>query len=226
LTVYQGREAIIGVAQDVTELKRAEMQVRQDAARLERAMFGTIEALSVMSELRDPYTSGHEREVGELAAAIGRELGLPEERVQGLRVIGYLHDIGKITVPSEILSKPGRLSREEFELIKTHPQAGHDILKSIEFPWSVVDAILQHHEHLDGSGYPNSLKGDEIGLEARIIAVADIIEAMAHHRPYRPLVGLDKALMEIRSGAGIRYDKQVVEACEKLFQEGRFHWSS
>lgn len=224
LAIYQGRPAIIGVAQDVTELKKAEEQIRQDAARLERAMLGTIDALSQMSELRDPYTSGHERRVGDLAAAIGREMGLPEETVKGLRVIGYLHDIGKITAPSEILSKPGRLSRAEFELIKAHPQAGYDILKSVEFPWPVIDAILQHHEHLDGSGYPNGLKGEAIMLEARIIAVADVVEAMASHRPYRPVVGLENALKEIREGAGTRYDEAAVQACLRLFREGGHCW--
>lgn len=224
LAIYQGRPAIIGVAQDVTELKKAEEHIRQDAARLERAMLGTIGALSQMSELRDPYTSGHERRVGDLAAAIGREMGLPEEAVKGLRVIGYLHDIGKITVPSEILSKPGHLSRAEFELIKAHPQAGYDILKSVEFPWAVVDAILQHHEHLDGSGYPNGLKGEAIMFEARIIAVADVVEAMASHRPYRPAVGLENALEEIRSSAGIQYDEAVVQACLRLFREGGYRW--
>ena len=224
LAIYRGREAIIGVAQDITELKQAEARIHEDAARLERTMLGTLEALSVMSELRDPYTVGHERHVGDLAAAIGLELGLSEEQVKGLRVIGYLHDIGKITVPSEILSKPRHLTPAEFELIKTHPQAGYEILKSVEFPWAVVEAILQHHEHLDGSGYPHGLKGDEIGLEARIIAVADIVEAMAHHRPYRPVVGLDNALNELRAGAGTHYDPIVVEACLRLFQEGRFQW--
>jgi PAS domain S-box-containing protein/putative nucleotidyltransferase with HDIG domain len=224
MAIYQGRPAIIGVAQDITELKKAEERISQDAARLERAMLSTIETLSLMSELRDPYTAGHERQVGDLAAAIGREMGLPEETLKGLRVMGYLHDIGKITVPAEILSKPGHLSRAEFELIKAHPQAGYDILKSVEFPWPVVDAILQHHEHLDGSGYPNGLKGEAIGLEARIIAVADIVDAMAHHRPYRPVVGLENAFEEIRSGAGIRYDEVVVQACLLLFREKRFHW--
>jgi len=224
LAIYRGREAVIGVAQDITELKKAEARIREDAAQLERAMLGTLEALSMMSELRDPYTVGHERQVGDLAAAIGRELGLPEERVKGLRVIGYLHDIGKITVPAEILSKPGHLSHLEFELIKTHPQAGYDILKSVEFPWPVVEAIVQHHEHLDGSGYPNGLRGDAISLEARIISVADTVEAMAHHRPYRPVVGLENALNELRTGAGIRFDPAVVEACLRLFQEGRFQW--
>lgn len=219
LAIYQGRPAIIGVAQDVTELKKAEERIRQDAARLERAMLGTLGALSQMSELRDPYTAGHERRVGDLAAAVGREMGLPEETVKGLRVIGYLHDIGKITVPSEILSKPGHLSRAEFELIKAHPLAGYDILKSVEFPWPVAEAILQHHEHLDGSGYPQGLKGEAIGLEARIITVADIVEAMASHRPYRPVVGLENALEEIRAGADSRYDGAAVQACLRLFRE-------
>ncbi len=224
MAIYQGKPAIIGVAQDVTELKKAEEQILQDGARLNRAMLSTIETLSLMSELRDPYTAGHERQVGDLAEAIGREMGLPEESLKGLRVIGYLHDIGKITVPAEILSKPGHLSRAEFELIKAHPQNGYDILKSVAFPWPVIDAILQHHEHLDGSGYPNGLKGAAIGLEARIITVADIVDAMAHHRPYRPVVGLESALDEIHSGKGIRYDEVVVQACLLLFREKRFHW--
>lgn len=217
--VYKGQPAIIGILQDISERKHSEDRIRQYIERLEQAMLGTVEAVSLMSELRDPYTAGHERRVGDLAAAIGQELGLPEDTVKGLRIIGSVHDIGKITIPAEILSKPSRLSALEFEMIKTHPRQGYEILKATEFPWPVAQAILQHHERLDGSGYPHGLSGEAICLEARIIAVADVVEAISSHRPYRPALGTDAAFREITEFSGLRYDTGVVEACLSLFRE-------
>jgi PAS domain S-box-containing protein/putative nucleotidyltransferase with HDIG domain len=181
---------------------------------------GTIEALAGTAEMRDPYTAGHQRRVSQLASAIAREMGLAEKTVEGLRVSGLLHDVGKVSVPAEILSKPGALTTNEFSLVKEHVRAGFDILKGIVFPWPVAEMVLQHHERLDGSGYPRGLKGEAICLEARILAVADVVEAMASHRPYRPALKVDAALQEIREHRGKLYDSDVVKACVQLFADG------
>jgi len=170
-----------------------------------------------------PYTAGHQRRVADLAVAIAAELELPTDKIDGVNMASTIHDIGKIAVPAEILSKPTNLSDIEFGLIKSHTQAGYDILKDIEFPWPVARAILEHHERIDGSGYPNGLKGDEILMEARIMAVADVVEAMASHRPYRPALGIEVALEEIEKNKGTYYDSDVVDACLKLFREKRYH---
>jgi PAS domain S-box-containing protein/putative nucleotidyltransferase with HDIG domain len=217
--VHAGKPAVIGVVQDISEKKRAEERIQEYIRRLERGMLGTIKAVSVMSEMRDPYTYGHEQRVGELAAAIAQEMGLDAEVVKGLQVAGYVHDVGKIVVPAEILAKPTRLTKAEFELIKAHPQQGYEVLEGIEFPWPVAQVVLQHHERLDGSGYPQGLKGDEIILEARILAVADVVEAMAAHRPYRPSRGIDEALDEVLRYRGVKYDAAAVDACVRLFRE-------
>ncbi|TAN56458.1 MAG: PAS domain S-box protein, partial [Betaproteobacteria bacterium] len=216
---HQGRPAVIGLIQDISEKKRAEEQIQRYIAQLERAFMRTVEVATTLSEMRDPYTAGHERRVTEIAVAIGTELGFDAQRLEGLRVAGYLHDIGKITIPAEILSKPGKLNPIEFQLIQQHAQAGYDVLKDVGFPWPVAEMVLQHHERLDGSGYPNGLKDDAIGLEARILAVADTVEAMASHRPYRPGLGIDKALAEIERGRGSAYDAAVVDACLTLFRD-------
>jgi response regulator RpfG family c-di-GMP phosphodiesterase len=189
---------------------------------LRKSLYGTVEAVSRMVELRDPYTAGHERRVALLAYAIGKEMGLPERQVEGLRVTGYIHDIGKIAVPAEILSKPSALSSIEFAMVKEHARAGYGILKDLEFPWPVAQAVLQHHERLDGSGYPQGLKELEIILEAKILMVADVVEAMASHRPYRASRGLDSALNEITTNRGKLFDPHVVDACIRLFSERGF----
>jgi len=216
---YGGKPAIVGLLQDITERRKAEERAQHYTAQLEKAMFGTIDAVTAMLDLRDPYTSGHQHRVGELAGAIGAELGLSEHEVKGLRVIGRIHDIGKISVPAEILSKPGKLTPIEFEMIKSHSQQGYDILKSVDFPWPVAETVLQHHERLDGSGYPRGLKGDAISLPARILAVADTVEAMATHRPYRPALGIEAALGEVEKQSRTRYDAGVVAACLRLFRD-------
>ena len=203
----------------VTALRtRAERELALQ--RLERAMEETVQVVATTVEMRDAYTAGHQRRVAMISEAIAKEMGLSTDRVHGLRLASTLHDVGKINIPADILSKPGRLSRVEYELIKTHPQTGYDILKSVEFPWPVADMVLQHHERLDGSGYPNGLKDDAILLEARIMAVADVLEAMISHRPYRPAVGVDLAVAEIRKGSGKLYDPAVVEACLKVIASG------
>ncbi len=189
---------------------------------LRKSLYGTVKAVARMVELRDPYTAGHERRVAELSSAIGKEMGLPERQVEGLRVTGYLHDIGKISVPAEILSKPTALTEIELAMVRSHARIGYDVLKDMEFPWPVAEAVLQHHERLDGSGYPEGLKGSDILFEARILMVADVIEAMATHRPYRASLGLEAAIDEIRANKGRLYDPAVVDACVRLFTERGF----
>ena len=202
--------------------KRAEKKLQKSYEKLQRALEGTVNTLVSTIELRDPYTAGHQRQVTKLACAIAREMGLPEEQVEGIRMAGLIHDMGKITVPAEILSKPGGLNDLQFGLIKMHPQIGYDILKGTDFPWPLAQIVLQHHERMNGSGYPQGLSGEEIMLEARILAVADVVVAMASHRPYRPALGLDKALEEIAQNKGVLYDPEVVDACLRLFTEKGF----
>ncbi len=192
---------------------------REHELRLQKNMMQTVEAIAGIVEMRDPYTSGHQARVAELARAIAGELGLPDEEAQVIHLAGLVHDLGKIRIPAEILSKPGRLSDLEYSLIKTHPQAGYDILKGIDFSWPIARMVLQHHERLDGSGYPGGLKGEEILLGARILSVADVVEAMASHRPYRPGLGGGAALDEIIRQRGIHYDARVVDACLSLFRK-------
>jgi putative nucleotidyltransferase with HDIG domain len=206
----------------VIETRRAEDQLQSTLERLEKALEGTVRAMSLTIEMRDLYTAGHQRRVSSLAVAIAEELHLPSEKIEGLRLAGVIHDIGKIAMPAEILTKPTRLTKTEFQLVKDHPRIGYDILKNIQFPWPVAHIILQHHERMDGTGYPDGLLGDAILMEARILAVADVVEALSSHRPYRPALGMEKALEEIRRGRGIRYDMRVVDACMKLFKDHRY----
>ena len=182
----------------------------------------TIQAMATTAEMRDPYTAGHQRRVTQLAVAIATEMGLSEDLISGLRLAGLVHDIGKTRVPVEILTNPLKLSGAEFSIIKTHPSVGYEILKTIDFPQPVAIIVYQHHERLDGSGYPDGLSGDDIRLEARILAVADVVEAMSSHRPYRPAIGLDKALQEISEKRGVLYDAKAVEACLEICSEEDF----
>ena len=187
---------------------------------LARTVQGAIQTLAYLTETRDPYTAGHQRRVAELAGAMTESMGMNGERRRLIDASGTLHDLGKTAVPTEILSKPGRLTPAEFELIRAHPKTGHDILAGIEFPWPVADVVLQHHERLDGSGYPDGRAGDEIMLEARILGVADVVEAMSSHRPYRPALGLDQALAEIVEHRGVLYDADATDACVAAFSSG------
>lgn len=207
----------IMVLRDVTEHRKALLRYR-------RALEGTISALATAIEKRDPYTAGHQRRVAELAREIAKEMKLPDDTVQCIYLASLLHDIGKISVPSEILSKPSRLNNPEYELIKFHPTVGYEILKDIDFPWPIAEAVLYHHERLDGSGYPNGLKNGEIPIEARVIAVADVVEAISSHRPYRPALGMEKALKEIEKNKGRLYDPEVVDACIRVIKEKGFRW--
>jgi PAS domain S-box-containing protein/putative nucleotidyltransferase with HDIG domain len=220
--IYQGERASLGSFIDITERRQIEGKVKDSYKKLQRTVEGAIEAIATIAETRDPYTAGHQRRVAKLASTIAREMGLPEEQIAKIRMAGLLHDIGKVAVPAELLSKPGKLNETEFDLIKMHPQLGKEILKTMELPWVICPIVLQHHERLDGSGYPRGLTGDEISLEARILAVADVVEAMASHRPYRPSLGLDAALEEISKNKGKLYDVEVVEVCLALFREKGF----
>jgi putative nucleotidyltransferase with HDIG domain len=189
---------------------------------LHQALVQTVNALSLAVETRDPYVSGHQQRVAQLAKAIAMEMDLPQQQIEGIHLAANLHDIGKINIPSGILSKPGRLNKLEIALIKNHSQVGYDILKGIDFPWPLALIVLQHHEKLDGSGYPQRLKADEIIIEAKIICVADVVEAMSSHRPYRPARGEEAAMEEIGRLQGIEYDAKIVNACYRLFKEKTF----
>jgi len=210
---------ILAVNRDITERKRAEEERQQSFERMRKALRATVQSISMIVEMKDPYTSGHQQRVADLARSIATEMGLSADRQDFIRTASSIHDIGKIAVPAEILSKPTKLTDLEFGLIKTHSQSGYDILKDIEFPWPVADVVLQHHERMDGSGYPHGLKGENISLEARILAVADVVEAITSHRPYRAALGIDVALEDISRNRGILYDADVVDACLKLFRE-------
>lgn len=192
---------------------------------LERTLFASVQAMAQLAEMRDPYTAGHQRRVAELASAIGRAMELDTHAVHGLRMASILHDIGKLAIPAEILSHPGSLTRVELDLVRQHPQLAHDVLETIESPWPIAEIVLQHHERLDGSGYPQALCGDAILPGARILAVADVVEAMSSHRPYRPARGLDAALAEVERGKGGEFDPAAVDACVALFRSGRFAWT-
>jgi putative two-component system response regulator len=202
--------------------KKAEEDIKQGFERLRRTLEETASALASALEKRDPFTAGHQRRVAHLACTIAGKMGLPDHQIEGIRIAGILHDIGKISVPAEILSKPGRLTEIEFSMIKDHPNVGYEILKNIEFPWPIAQITLQHHERMDGSGYPSGLSGEEILLEARILGVADVIEAISSHRPYRPALGMGIALQEISKNRGVLYDPNIVDVTLTLFYEKGF----
>jgi putative nucleotidyltransferase with HDIG domain len=196
--------------------------IAERSNKLQKAFDGIVRATALTVEWRDPYPAGHQRRVAELACAIAEEYGLSQEHIDGVSIAGLIHDLGKISVPAEILSKPSRLTKNEFNLIKEHPQVGYDILKEIEFPWPIAKIVLQHHERLDGTGYPQGLSAKDTHIESRIIAVADVVEAMASHRPYRPGKGVPSALKEIVDHKGVRYDPDIVDACLQVFDRKKF----
>ncbi len=220
---------IMGVARDIRDRKKSEQeiksgteQLRESYDRLQKVVEGAVETIAFIVEMRDPYTAGHQRRTAKLAGAIAEETGLTERQAATVRIAGILHDIGKVSIPAEILAKPSALNGPELDLIKSHPQTGREILKTMELPWKICPIVLQHHERMDGSGYPNKLSGDEIFLESRILAVADVVEAMSSHRPYRPALGIDTALEEISAHKGTLYDGTVVDTCVRLFKEKGF----
>ena len=206
------------------ERDQAEERLWESIRRLQRVMESVVESMSVAVEKRDLYTAGHQKQVAALADGIARKMNLADEEVTGIRLAAYVHDIGKISVPAEILGKAGRLSDQEMAIIKNHPEEGYEVLKGIDFPWPVAEMVRQHHERIDGSGYPQGLKGEEICLGARILAVADVVDAMSSHRPYRPSLGLEAALDEIQKGRGERYGAEVCDACIRLFREKGFRF--
>jgi putative nucleotidyltransferase with HDIG domain len=206
----------------LAERDQGAKDLRLNLEKFQRAMDGIIQAMSLTVELRDPYTAGHQQRVADLAVAIAREMKLAPDTIYGLRMAAIIHDLGKITIPSEILCKPGRLTPLEYELIKNHVQAGYNILEMIEFPWPLAEIILQHHERMDGSGYPNGLSGDDIRIEARILSVSDVFETMASHRPYRPSLGMNRAIEELTRNRGRLYDTQVADTCLRLIVGKKF----
>jgi len=214
---YRGQMVRVVAIRDLTQRKQTEAQLR-------RTIEGVVSVLASTVERRDPYTAGHQRRTAELACAIAHAMDLPPEQVEGLRMAASVHDLGKLSVPAEILSRPGTITRPEMDMIKRHPETASEVLSAVEFPWPITDIVLQHHERMDGSGYPAQLTGDQLMLEARVLAVADVVEAMASHRPYRPALGIEAALAEISEQSGKLYDRQVVGACLKVFHEGEFQF--
>jgi putative two-component system response regulator len=211
--------ALEKLQQEVAQRKRAEEELKRTLESLRKAFGATIQVLVSAVEARDPYTAGHQIRTADLARAIAMEMGLPQEKVDGIRMAGSIHDIGKLSVPAEILSKPTKLTKIEFSLIQEHSLRGYEMLKDVESPWPLAQIVYQHHERMNGTGYPRNLKGDEILMDARIMAVADVVEAMASHRPYRPALGLDVALKDIEKDKGTLYDNTVVDVCLRLFRE-------
>ena len=213
-----------GSTRDITERKRAEQDNEKAMKKLQTTLEKTVNALAAAVGKRDPYTASHQQRVTKLAIAIAREMDFSKEQIKGIRITGLLHDIGKISVPAEILGKPAKLTPAEFEIVKSHSQAGYDILKSIEFPWSVADIVLQHHERINGSGYPQGLLDKDILIEAKILGVADVVEAMCSHRPYRSTLGVAKTLKHILQNKGSLFDPEVVDVCVRLFKEKGFRF--
>ena len=224
-TEWEGKKAYLASLRDITERKRMQQRLQLSLDNLKEVMDGTISAMALAVEMRDPYTSGHQHRVAELAQAIAKEINLPSDDIAGVYMAASIHDIGKISLPAEILSKPIKLSEIELKMIQAHSKVGYDILKGIDFPRPIAQIVLQHHERMDGSGYPHGLGGKEILVEARIVGVADVVETMASHRPYRPSIGLDKALEEVSKHKGKLYDKKIVKACLKLFNKKGFQFS-
>jgi PAS domain S-box-containing protein/putative nucleotidyltransferase with HDIG domain len=214
---------IICIARDIADQAETELNAKTTLSKLRATLGGIIQAMAETVERRDPYTAGHQRRVSDLARAIGQQLNLDENVVDGIRVAGLIHDLGKMGVPASILSKPGRLTSAEFAIIQTHPQVGFDIVRKIDFPWPVADMLFQHHERQNGSGYPERISAADILIEARILAVADTVEAMASDRPYRIALGIPEALAEIRKNAGILYDEDVARSCLQLFDDKQYH---
>ncbi len=212
--------------EEIEERKLAQSNLSRSHLQLQKSLDEIVNAMSLTLEERDPYTAGHQKRTTDLSLAIAEEMGLSEHQKKGLQMAGLIHDMGKISVPGEILSKPGGLNEAELQLIKRHPKVAYDILHQIDFPWPVDTIVLQHHEKLDGSGYPQGLKGEEISLEARILCVADVIETMETHRPYRPSLGREAALTEITKHRGTLYDPKVVDACLRLFEKKEFQYST
>jgi HD-GYP domain-containing protein (c-di-GMP phosphodiesterase class II) len=221
----QDMEALSVAFVEAIRRKQGEVELQRTLKSLRKAVGATIQVMVSAVEVRDPYTAGHQIRSADLARNIAKEMGLPQEKIDGIRMAGSIHDIGKLSIPAEILSKPTRLTEIEFSLIKEHSRSGYEILKDVESPWPLAEIVYQHHERMDGSGYPRNLKGDDILMEARIMAVADVVESMASHRPYRAGLGIDAALEEISKNRDILYDPKVSDACLRLFQEKGYRFN-
>jgi len=219
IKLVPGTKKSIASLIDINERKQAEEKLQHILDRLNKAVGTTIQVLVSAVESRDSYTSGHQSRSADLACAIAAEMGLAPEKIEGIHMAGIIHDIGKLSIPAEILSKPTKLTEIEFALIKEHSRSGYEMLKDVESPWPLAEIVYQHHERMNGSGYPRNLKGDEILIESQILAVADVVEAMASNRPYRPTLGIEAALEEIKKNKGILYDHAVADACLRLFRE-------
>jgi PAS domain S-box-containing protein len=219
---WSGKKQSQVIYEDISLRRQAEEKITTILGNLRKSIRTTIQVLGTASEARDPYTAGHQKRVADLARMIATEMGLPQDSIEAIRMAGAIHDIGKISIPSEILCKPTKLTDLEYSLVQAHTQYSYEIMKDVESPWPLANIVYQHHERINGSGYPQGLKGEDILIEARILAVADVVEAMASYRPYRPSLGVQSALTEIEDNAGILYDSKVVKTCLKLFRENRF----
>jgi len=213
---------LLAVARDISDRKKAEHEIKQSVEKMHKALQGTVNAIAKMVEMRDPYTAGHQQRVAKLSMAIAREMKFTTDQIRCIGIAAVLHDVGKIYIPAEILGRTGKLTDIEYQIMKTHVNGSYEIRKNIEFPWPIAQIVLQHHERLNGSGYPEGLKDDQILLEAKILAVSDTIEAMITHRPYRAALRIDVALEEIYRNKGTLYDREVVDACFRLFMSRGF----
>jgi len=222
----KGKTLLYSIVHDITKRKQAEEQLQQSLENLRKAVSTTIQVIVSTVEVRDPYTAGHQLRVADLSRAIATEMKFSPDRIESIRIAASIHDIGKLSIPAEILSKPGKLSDLEFALIKEYSLKGHEMLKDVNSSWPLAEIVYQHHERMNGSGYPRNLKGDEILMEARIMAVADVVEAMASHRPYRAAIGIDAALKEIEDNRGVLYDADVVDVCLRLFRKKDYQLQS
>ena len=216
------REKVAGLEEVKLECKQVEEKLKQSYKRLQKIIEGTAHIITKVVELRDPYSIGHQQRVSKLATAIAQEMELPRDKIEGTKIASLVHDIGKVNLPTEIISKPNKLIDVEFNLVKNYPRVGYDILKKVDFPWPIAEIVLQHQEKIDGSGYPRGLKGDNICIEAKILGVANVVEAMSSYKSYRPALSIDEALVEIVENKNILFDPEVVDTCLKLFKEKDF----
>ena len=216
------REKVIGLEEVKLEYNQVDKKLKQTYKKLQKIIEGTAYIIMKVVETRDPYSIGHQQRVSKLAMAIAREMKLSQDKIEGTRIASLVHDIGKVNLPTEIVSKPSKLIDVEFNLIKNYPRVGYDILRKVDFPWPIAEIVLQHQEKIDGSGYPRGLKGDEICIEAKILGVANVVEAMSSYKSYRPALSIDEALAEISNNKNILFDPEVVDTCIKLFKEKEF----
>ena len=219
------REKVAGLEEVKLEYNQVDKKFKQTSKRLQKIIEGTAHIITKVVELRDPYSIGHQQRVSKLATAIAQEMELPRDKIEGTKIASLVHDIGKVNLPTEIISKPNKLIDVEFNLVKNYPKVGYDILKKVDFPWPIAEIVLQHQEKIDGSGYPRGLKGDEICIEAKILGVANVVEAMSSYKSYRPALSIDEALVEISKNKNILFDLEVVDTCFKLFKEKDFKFN-